>query len=86
MSVIFWLVLAALYLALAIVTWVKSKSVKKALHALTQPMDSLTSYSDELKGEVGLESTLHAAYKAIIGTEIAGFVLAAIAAVISGLC
>jgi ABC-type nitrate/sulfonate/bicarbonate transport system permease component len=86
MSTVFWAVLAALYLTLAIVTWIKSKSVKKALYALAQPGDSLTSYSDELKKEVGLESTLHAAYKAIIGTEIAGFVLAAIAAIVSGLC
>jgi hypothetical protein len=85
MTYIFWSILAALYLTLAIVTWIKSKSVKKALYALTQPGDSLVSHSNELKKDVGLESTLYAAYKAIIGTEIAGFVLAAIAAIVSGL-
>jgi hypothetical protein len=86
MTCIFWSIVAALYLTLAIVTWVKSKPIKKALYALTQPGDSLTSYSDKLKKEVGLESTLRSAYNAIIITESIGFVLAAIAAVISGLC
>ena len=85
MSIVFWVILAAFYLALAIVTWVKGRLVIKALYALMQPGDSGTSYSEELKREVGLESTLHAAYKTIIITEIAGFVLAAIAAIVSGL-
>ncbi|MCJ7426243.1 MAG: hypothetical protein MUO17_03805 [Dehalococcoidales bacterium] len=84
--VVFWALIAAFYLVLAIMTWVKGRSVIKALYALKSPRDSLTSYSEELKKEVGLESTLYAAYKAMIITEIAGFVLAAIAAVISGLC
>jgi hypothetical protein len=85
-SLVFWSLIAALYLALAIITWVSSRSVIKALAALMTPGDSLKSYSHKLKKEVGLESTLYAAYKTIIITEIIGFVLAAIAAVISGLC
>jgi len=84
-SVIFWSFIAVLYLALAIVTWVKSKPVKEALAALKTPGDSLASYSDKLRKKVGLESTLHAAYKTIIITDVIGFGLAAIAAAISGL-
>ena len=81
--VLLWLVIAGLYLALAIGTWLKSKPVRKAFAALKEPRDSLVSYSPELGKEVGLESTLYKAYKTIIVTDIVGFMLAAAAAGIS---
>ncbi len=80
---IFWLVIAIFYATLAIVTYVMGKPVIEALVALKTPGDSLVSYSAKLGKEVGLESTLHAAYKATIITDIIGFMLAAIAAIIS---
>ncbi len=79
--VIFWAILAALYLSLAIVTYVLSRPVLKKL-ALLKETDALVSYDKQGK-EVGLESTLYRAFKAIIITDTIGFVLAAFAAGIS---
>jgi hypothetical protein len=78
----FWVVLAFLYLALAVGTWLISRPIEKAFALLKEPGDTLVSL-DKSGKEVGLESTLHKAYKTIIITDIVGFVLAAIAAVIS---
>jgi hypothetical protein len=86
MQFLFWIVIAVFYLALAITTWINSRPIKEALAALKTPGDSLVSYSDKMKKEVGLESTLYAAYKTIIITDIIGFVLAAGAAGISVIC
>jgi hypothetical protein len=48
---------------------------------LKKPGDSLVSLNEQGK-EVGLESTVHTAFKAIIITDIVGFVIGAIAAII----
>ena len=79
--VIFWVILATLYLTLAIVTSVLGRPVLKNL-ALLSENDTSVSLNEQGK-EVGLESTLHRAYKAIIIIDTIGFGLAAIAAIIS---
>jgi hypothetical protein len=75
----FWVVLALLYLVLSVVTWLTSRPIEKAFALLKEPGDTLVSVNESGK-EVGLESTLHKAYKTIITTNIVGFVLAALAA------
>ena len=80
-SSIFWWILAALYLALAIITWCSSKPVLEKL-ALLGESDALV--STDTKGvEVGFESTVHKAFRSIIITDIVGFFIAAFAAAIS---
>ncbi len=79
---LFWSVLALFYLGLAIVTLVMGRPVLKGLSVLGEDGDTLVSYSPGT-GKVGLESLLHRAFKAIIITDIIGFILAAIAAGIS---
>lgn len=78
---LFWSVIALFYLALAIVTYVMGRRVLKCIRVLGGDGDTLVSWSKET-GEVGLESTLHRAFKAIIITDIIGFTLAAAAAII----
>ena len=48
---------------------------------LKKPGNSLVSLNEQGK-EVGLERTVHTAFKAIIITDIVGFVIGAIAAII----
>jgi hypothetical protein len=79
---IFWIVIAVFYLSLAIVTYVTGKPVLRSLTLLSDPGDSIVSYLPG-KGEVGLESTVLRAFKAIVITDMAGFILAAMAAAIS---
>jgi len=79
---VFWIAIAVLYLALAVVTYVVGKPVLKGLAALTKDGNSLVSYLPG-KGEIGLESLLHRAFKAIVITDVVGFIVAAIAAAIS---
>ena len=78
---IFWSVLSGFYLVLAIVTCISGRHILRKTAKLKEPRDVITSRD----GEVGLESTFHSALKAIIITDILGFLLAAIAAIISGL-
>ena len=82
---IFCSVLALFYLSLAIITGIMGKPVLNKLSALKAPGDSLVSIIEKTGEEVGLESTLHKAFKAIIITDIVGFILAAIAALLSAI-
>ena len=79
--IIFWSVLAALYAALAFVTWLASKPVKREL-ALHVKYAGIVN-EDEKGKQVALESTLQKAFKGIIITDIVGFSLACIAAILS---
>ena len=77
--ILFWLVLALFYLALAIVLVVKSRPIKKNLAELAQ--EGPDSFLETAKGkEISLNQTLFSAYKSIIITDVVGFVLAALAA------
>jgi hypothetical protein len=87
MVTLFWAVLAVLYLALAIVTWVLSRPVLDQLARLRKLGDIIVinpplEKRDEA-GKLEIEKTLHRAFKGIIITDTVGFVLAAIAAFIS---
>jgi hypothetical protein len=81
---IFWSVLALVYLILAIVTG-------RALYKLTQDLSELnerspTGFILRKSGKaVGIESTLYNALKAILITEIIGFLLATAAAITSSI-
>ena len=77
----FWIILAGLYLILAIVTFLSGRAILKNF-ALLKQTDALISINERGE-EVGLESTLHRAYKAILMTDTIGFVFAALAAIIS---
>jgi len=79
----YWWVLAIFYFVLAIVTWVTSRPILSSFSALMLLGDSLVSYDKKQKKEVGLESTLRRAYKSLIITDVVGFVLASIAAIVS---
>jgi len=76
---IFWAVLAFVYLLLAIVSWLSSKTIYSRLSLLSKE-DALTSIDKKTGEEVGLESTVTKAIKAIFITNICGFILASAAA------
>jgi len=80
---VFWGVLALFYLVLAIVTYKKGRPVLKTLGEL----EDTIKYPDPKGKEepVGLESLLYKAFKPIFITDVIGFILATVAAVISGL-
>jgi len=75
---IFWLVIAIFYATLAIVTFITSKPLMKALKVMNKHEDSII-----WEEEIGLESLLNKAFRAIFITDMIGFALAAIAAIIS---
>jgi len=77
----FWVVLGLFYLVLSLVVWKEGRPILKDL-LLLKGFDALRSI-DENGREVGLESTLYKAYRGILITDIVGFALAAIAAVIA---
>ena len=68
-----------------IITGIMGKSAVNKLSLLKQPSNSLVSVNDKTGEEVGLESTLYKAFKAIIITDIFGFILAAAAALLSAI-
>ena len=77
----FWLVLALFYLALAVVTFIKSRPIKRDLAGLAQ--EGPDSFLQTTGGkEISLNKTLSSAYKSIIITDMMGFFLAAIAAIV----
>lgn len=77
-----WPALALFYLILALVTYMTSRPIKKNLAALAQEGPDSMLVSKKGK-EISLNQGLYQAYLGIIMTDIAGFILAAIAALIS---
>jgi hypothetical protein len=77
----FWLVLALFYLALTIVTFIMSRPIRKKLEALVQEGPDSSLQTTEGK-EISLNQTLFSAYKSIIITDMIGFFLAALAAIV----
>jgi hypothetical protein len=78
---IFWSVIALFYFALAIFTGIALYKLKQGLSKLD---DISPSGIFNKKGEVvAVESTLYKALKAILITDIIGFILATFAAIIS---
>ena len=79
---IFWSVLALFYLGLAIATFVSSRPIQKDFASLAEEGPDLYLTLKNSK-EVSLNRNLHRAYKAIIITDVIGFILAAAASIIS---
>ena len=79
---LFWFVLALFYLSLAIVTFVRSRPIKSNLAQLAQegPDSSLTTVEGK---DISLNENLYRAYNSIIVIDIIGFILAAVAAIIT---
>jgi len=82
----FWLIIALLFLVLAIFTYVKSKPALKVLGSVPKGEDTIV-YRDEEDREkgIGLESILHSFFKWNVFINVIGFILAAIAAAISAI-
>ena len=81
-SSLFWFILALFYLALAIVTFVGSRPIKYMFAQLAK--EGADSVLETAEGEeISLNDNIYRAYKSIIITDIIGFVLAAVAAVVS---
>lgn len=85
---IFWVILALLYLSLAIFTYKTGRPLLDQLEEVHEGTSHfLTEDSKEIKDDKGnvitIGSTTHKFFKAIITTDIIGFVLASIAALIS---
>lgn len=82
---IFWIVIAVFYLVLAIVTYMIGRPVLKVLGSAAELGVGSTTTWKVKEGEwetVELESLLHRAFKAIVITDVAGFIVAAMAAAI----
>lgn len=78
---IFWSLLAIMYFVLSVITFLARKSLIKDLSTLDD-MSPTGVYNAQGK-VVAVESRLYNALKAILITDIIGFFLAAIAAIIS---
>jgi len=68
------------YLALAVVVYKTSRPILRALSIMLKEGDTII-----WGEEVGLESVLNKAFKAIYITDVVGFILASVAAVISAI-
>jgi len=86
MQFLFWVVIAVFYLALAIVTYLTGSDIIEDFRAIEkQRVTTSVAVSEKKRKMVYFEPSLLKAFKSIIYTSVTGFVLAAIAAVISAM-
>ena len=79
---IFWIVLAVFYLSLAISTYIRSRPIQSDLRKLAKEgPDNMISLKDGVS--ISLNDNIYLAFKNIIITDIIGFILASIAAIIT---